>query len=266
MAWFYTVVIPKQKALKLKQVDTKRVITTAAAVLAVAFLTGSCKDENVEIVGVCPIVTSTSPANQEDGVGLNRVISATFNTNMDPATLTLDAFTIVNKAGGRTSESTQNSEHLTGAVTYDAATFTMHFTPTENTKANTTYTVTIGTSVKDLLGFALQKPYEWTFKTGTVPTVILTDPTNLSINVPIDKVISVTFSEPMDPASINNQSFTLSIGDVAVAGSINYSGNIATFTPTVHCLTCTSYVVTLTTAVKNLAGIPLANNYVWSWG
>jgi hypothetical protein len=246
-------------------VDTKRVITTAMAVLLIAFLTGSCKDENVEIVGVCPNVTSTNPANQEDGVGLSRVISATFNEDMDPATLTLEAFTMVDQAGGRTTGSAENSEQLTGTLTYDPATFTMHFTPIENTKANTIYTVTIGTSVKDLLGFALQKPYEWTFKTGKVPTVILTDPTDLSIDVSIDKVISATFSEPMDPASITNQSFTLSVGDVVVSGVVNYSGTTATFTPTLHCTTCTSYLVTITTTAKNLAGIPLANNYVWSF-
>lgn len=237
------------------------------AVLLITFCMGSCKDENVEIVGVCPNVTSTNPANLEDGVGLSRTISATFNTDMDPATLTLSAFTIVNKSGGRTSgpAQNQNAEQLTGILTYDAATFTMYFTPTENTKANTTYTVTVGTSVKDLFGYALQKPYEWTFKTGKVPTVVLTDPTDLSINVPIDKVISASFSEPMDPASITIQSFTLRIGDVAVSGAVNYSGNTATFTPAVHCTTCTSYVVTITTAAKNLAGIPLANDYVWSF-
>lgn len=237
-------------------------ITVAA--LLVIFFVGGCKDENVEIIRVCPEVVSTSPFSQEVGVGLGTTISVTFNEDMDPTTLALELFQSVGQSGGRTGSS-QQSELLVGSLTYDATTFTMHFTPTENIKANTIYTAIVGTSAKDLFGMALQKPYEWTFNTSTVPTVISTDPTDHTTDVSVDKVISATFSEPMDPITINNESFTLRVGNILVPGVITYEGTTVYFTPTTHCTTCTSYVVTITTAAKSLGGIPLASNYVWSF-
>jgi hypothetical protein len=51
-----------------------------------------------------------------------------------------------------------------------------------------------------------------------------------------------------------------------VPGVVNYSGTtIATFTPTSNLLSGTTYTATITTIVKNPAGTPLANNYVWSF-
>ena len=47
--------------------------------------------------------------------------------------------------------------------------------------------------------------------------------------------------------------------------SYTYSGSTATFTPTSNLLPNTTYTATVTTGAKNLAGIPLANNYVWSF-
>lgn len=242
----------------------KRTIQITAAALLVTFFAGSCKDENVEIVGVCPVVESTNPSSQEAGVALGRTISVTFNEDMDPATLTLEAFSFAGQSAGRTG-SAQNSELLTGTLTYDATTFTMHFTPTENIKANTIYTAYVGTSIKDLFGVPLQTPYEWTFYTGNLPKVISTDPTDHSTDVSVDKVISATFSEPMDRTTINNESFTLRVSSIVVPGTITFEGNTVYFTPTTHCTTCTSYVVTITTAVKSLAGVPLAKNYVWGF-
>lgn len=232
-----------------------------AAALLIIFFTNSCKDENVEILGVCPAVEATSPSNQEAGVRLEKVISVTFNEAMDPATLTLQAFSSGDPSGR--AESNHQAASLAGIITYDATTFTMHFTPTESIKSNTMYTVFVGTTVKDLFGVPLQTPYEWTFTTGAVPSVLTTDPIDHAKDISVDKVISATFSELMDMTTINNESFTLHIGDTPVAGTITHEGTTVYFTPAAHCRACSSYVVTITTAAKNLAGIPLANNYVW---
>lgn len=239
-------------------------IKISVAALLITCCMNSCKDENVEVLGVCPAVESTNPSNQEAGVRLEKIISVTFNEDMDPTTLTLQAFSFGDLSGSRT-ESNQELEPLAGTVTYDATTFTMHFTPTESIKSNTTYTAFVGTTVKDLFGVPLQTPYEWTFTTGVVPTVLSTDPLDRSKDVSVDKVISATFSELMDTTTINNESFTLHIGNTPVEGTITYEGTSVYFTPAAHCTACSSYVVTITTAVKNLAGVPLANNYVWSF-
>ena len=70
---------------------------------------------------------------------------------------------------------------------------------------------------------------------------------------------------PMDALTISTTTFTVKIGISTVLGTVTYSGSTATFTPTSNLLPNTTYTATVTTGAKNLAGIPLANNYVWSF-
>jgi hypothetical protein len=69
----------------------------------------------------------------------------------------------------------------------------------------------------------------------------------------------------MDPLTITSSSFTLMIGTTPVTGSVNYSGTTATFTPSSNLLSGNTYTATITTVAKNLAGISLASNKVWSF-
>ncbi len=78
---------------------------------------------------------------------------------------------------------------------------------------------------------------------------------------------SLTFSEAINPATINATSFTLTgPGGVAVAGTVTYvgSGSVATFTPTTSLAPNTTYVAMITTAAQDLAVPPngLGANYV----
>jgi hypothetical protein len=141
----------------------------------------------------------------------------------------------------------------------------MTFTPNDKLTVNTNYTATIASTVKDLMGNALQEDYVWTFSTVISPTVILTDPLNLAIDVDLSKVISAEFSETMDPLTITGSSFILKVGTTLVPGSVNYSGTTATFTPTNSLLSDTTYTATITTGAENVVGTPLANNYVWTF-
>lgn len=224
------------------------------ALFLVGFI-GGCVDENVEIVGVCPVVESTNPINAAISVPLDRTVTVTFNEAMNPATITPDVFTLVNPNGGK----------ISGALTYNAANNTMSFDPTSKLEPNTTYTGTVASSVKDLMGNILQTPYIWSFKTSVSPSVILTDPLNLATGVGPKKVISATFSEAMDPSTITTSSYTLMIGNTLISGVVNYSGTTATFTPASDLLSGTMYTATITTEAKNAAGIPLATTHVWSF-
>ncbi len=203
---------------------------------------------------VSPVVISTDPANNATGVALNKIVTATFNMAMDPLTINATTFTI--KQGAIT---------VLGTVTYSGSTAT--FTPTAPFATNTVYTATITTGAKNLAGTALAANYVWTFTTGSnlAPTVISTDPTSNAVNVPLSKVITATFSMPMDPLTINFTTFTLSRAGTPVAGTVTYSGTTASFTPAVNLLINSTYTATITTGAKNVAGTPLANNYVWSF-
>ena len=246
---------------------TKKILITAlAALFSAAFMSG-CKDDNVEKVGKCPLVISTNPANLAVNVPLNQIVTVTFNEAMDPATITPAAFSLLSPGspGGRSDGSTR--VEMAGALTYDAATFTMTFTPVSKLASGATYTGTVATVVKDLMGNALQTNYVWTFSTAALvlPTVVATDPLNLATGVALNKVITGIFSEAMDPLTVTSLTFTLANGVTPVAGAVTYSGTTATFTPTSNLLSSTTYTATFTTGVKNLAGTSLASNYVWTF-
>lgn len=100
---------------------------------------------------------------------------------------------------------------------------------------------------------------------GLSPTVVSTDPLSNQADVARNKVISIVFSEDMDPATISNSSFTLKQGASEIVGVVAYSGVSATFKPTVTLGAATNYTATITTAVKNIAGKSLANNYEWTF-
>jgi hypothetical protein len=52
---------------------------------------------------------------------------------------------------------------------------------------------------------------------------------------------------------------------MAVSGAVTYSGSTASFTPSSNLLASTVYTATITTGAKNVAGLSLVNNYVWSF-
>ncbi|MFH0865330.1 MAG: Ig-like domain-containing protein [Bacteroidota bacterium] len=97
------------------------------------------------------------------------------------------------------------------------------------------------------------------------PVVELANPANAATGVPLNQGISVTFNENMYPESCNAEApFTLE-GVTQVEGTVSYNGKTATFTPSANLLPGTTYTATITEKIKNIAGIPLANEYVWSF-
>ncbi|MGA9142067.1 MAG: Ig-like domain-containing protein, partial [Methanocella sp.] len=74
--------------------------------------------------------------------------------------------------------------------------------------------------------------YTWNFRTlWRKPTVVSTSPAQGASGVPVNSAITVTFSENMDPGSVQ-AGFTLRDSAMnSVTGSVVTSGNTATFTP-----------------------------------
>ena len=136
--------------------------TILPLVLLLAALMTGCKKDNFkgEIKGVCSVVVSTDPMDKAVDVVLNKVISVTFNTAMNPATINNTTFII--KQGTTTVPGTI-------APTANAAVFT--FTPTAALLPFTVYTGTITTGAKDTLRTSLVSDYIWTFT--TIPQVTL---------------------------------------------------------------------------------------------
>jgi hypothetical protein len=92
--------------------------------------------------------------------------------------------------------------------------------------------------------------------------VISVSPAANAAGVCPNTVITATFSEAMDPATINNTTFTVAPG-VTGAVTLDGTGQIATFTPSGNLALSTTYTATINTGVQDLFGNALATDFVW---
>jgi len=231
--------------MKLK----KRILYFVGA--AFIMLAACEKDTFNELIGECPIVISTNPADEAVNVSRSEIVTITFNKEMNEETITSNSVMIEGPAG-----------QVVGNLTYSEHVVT--FTPALPLEPNTLYVGKVKPTVKDIKGNVLQEEYTWSFTTSvlTIPTVIATDPENMEINVDLDKTITATFSEAMDPSTITSTSFLVSQNGNPIAGTLSYAGNVATFNPTANLTLGHIYTAKITTVAENLEGTPLATNYV----
>jgi hypothetical protein len=213
--------------------------------------------------GSQPRVISTIPANGATGVPLDQTLSAVFSETMNCATLNAPAnnFTLTGPGG------------IAVAGTVNCTGNNATFSPSALLTANTLYTAMISAAATNTLGEHLVAGYVWSFRTvpaPSVPTVISTNPANNAVGVPVSQQIAATFSEAMNPTTINATTFTLTgPGGVAITGVVTYavSGSVATFTPTSDLAPSTAYVAKITTGAQDLATPPdaLAADYSWTF-
>jgi hypothetical protein len=97
------------------------------------------------------------------------------------------------------------------------------------------------------------------------PSVSSSTPASSATGVPRNPTVTVVFSEAMTVSSINNTTFTLQNGAVLVPGTVSYSGNTATFVPTLALAANTVYTATVSTAALDLAGNPLDATKTWTF-
>lgn len=204
-----------------------------------------------------PFVVSTSPTDLATNVAANAVISAIFSKAMDGTTINATTFTLKVTATG---------VPVTGTVAYSVGN-PATFTPTVALASSTTYTATITTGAHDTFGNALAANKVWTFIIADIipPTVQSVSPANGAASVAVNSAVNITFSEPMDPLTINGTNITLKTtsSGTAVTGTVTYNAatNTATFTPSGALAFGTGYTVTVTTGVKDVAGNALATQF-----
>jgi hypothetical protein len=109
------------------------------------------------------------------------------------------------------------------------------------------------------------------------PTVVEVFPANQASQVCSNALLTAKFNQAMDPATVNNDTFGVrvrvgQIGQilVPVEGAVTYdeATNTATFTPGALLADDSSFTATIVSGdsgVKNLAGVSLASDFVWSF-
>ncbi len=233
--------------MKLKNLFS--ILLMASVVFAAA-----CKKDDNTNVGLTPKVISTNPASDEADVELNKIVTATFGEEMNGSTISPTTFTLK-----------QGETSIEGRVSY--LNEIASFNPSIDLTPNTTYTATLTIIVENLSGMPIANDYVWSFTTGTItaPSVIANEPAEDAIDVALDTELTATFSEMMDPSTINTSNFTLKQGDIDVVGTVSYTGTIATFVPSANLLPDSSYTATVKAGAKNAAGVAIANDYSWSF-
>ncbi len=104
---------------------------------------------------------------------------------------------------------------------------------------------------------------------NAAPLVDFVNPANLMTGQNLDRSIYIVFTKyNIDTATLNSQNITLTdnqgnpVPAALVTGCCN---RIATFVPAVPLQASTTYTVNLTTGIKNLAGVAMAQPYSWSF-
>ncbi len=216
-----------------------------------------------KLASMAPTVSAVAPLPNALNVSVNtKVITVAFSKAMDPTSLTSASFALACPA----------ATPVLGVVSYLASSnlATLTLPAATSLAPNTLCRASVSTAAKDSLGLALANDFVWTFSTGalpdnTAPQVSATINANGATGVAINTAVGATFSEAMDPATINASTFSFKQGTSAVPGSISYAGLNAVFTPAAVLSPNTTYTATITSGAKDLAGNALANNYVWNW-
>lgn len=221
-------------------------------IVGITVFIASCKKDMFKpVTNICPLILETNPPDGATGVPLNKVITVTFNKEMDSASITDLSFVV-------------SGSVVAGMVSYENKVAT--FTPVDPLLENHTYVGYVKTTVKDYTGNHLQEEFSWTFSTGLVivPIVLRTSPVNLESDVDLNKTLTATFSTPMRAGSVDS-SFKLMQGANQVAGIFSYSDSTASFKPSMPLLEGTSYTATIAAGASNTEGEKLQNDYEWTF-
>ncbi|MCP4113245.1 MAG: hypothetical protein GY749_48240, partial [Desulfobacteraceae bacterium] len=204
----------------------------------------------------------TNPENGETEVPADtEFITAVFTEQMNKSTLTNDTFYITYNSGVKAE----------GTVDYDEESMTAIFIPAHSLNYNTMYNATITTGFTNIAGDSMANNYTWSFTTGDDnkrPAIVSVFPANNAVDISLSPEVIVTFSEPVIPASITNESFFVSDNSGAeLSGTVNYDNTktSATLTLAQSLNYNTAYTVTVTGDVTDLAGNTMGNEYVWTF-
>lgn len=219
------------------------------------FLTGCGSGGGGDDLGA-PTVSETSPLNQATNVPVSADVRAKFSAKIDPVTVNEKNFFILDAAG-----------QMAGEVSYQDK--TAIFKPSQPLERGRQYNAVLTTGIKDLDGIPLPSNFTWSFLTegeggeDTIPPKIeATVPKAGENNISHTAPILVVFSEPIDPNTINAETFF--IKDVSGSYTYDEASRTAQLSPSRLDVSKT-YTVTVTTGVRDRAGNPLAQEETWSF-
>jgi len=234
-----------------------------ASAQTITFTTGSTGGTNT----TPPFVQSSQPQPGSQTHPINAPLKLTFSVDM--ASSGGGDITSANNIGLFTDNFGAPGTAVTTTKAYDSVSKTVTLTPSANLTASTGYVVKINTTATSTTGAAFPQNYFLSFKTSsgaadsTAPTVLGVNPANAATGAALGTVVTVGFSEDMNPATITTSTITLSGG---ITGTVTYNpqSRSASFAPSQALAANTEYTFTVVSGgsgVKDLSGNALASNY-----
>ncbi len=228
-----------------------------AAPFVWTFTTGAAPDTTA------PTVSSTFPIMNATSVAVNVAVTVAFSEPMDVLSITASNIRLACPA----------TVPITATVGYTVLGNVATLTPAASLPANTVCTGTVTTGVRDVRGNTMLLPYVWTFTTGAAPdtaapTVIATFPLANATAVPVNTIVTATFSEAMNPLTITTANVKLVCpGTVPVIGTVGYAvnGSVMTFLPLAPLPGSSVCTATISTGVRDVAGNAMVADFVWSF-
>ena len=103
---------------------------------------------------------------------------------------------------------------------------------------------------------------------SVAPAVLSSAPADGAIEVAVDAILKITFTEPVDPATVNGTTVKIRSGDTEMAGTVRCAHDTITLTPATNWGFATTYTATISggpSGVKDLAGNSLAADHTWTF-
>ena len=206
-----------------------------------------------------PTVVILSPSNGATGVAANASVIIRFSEPMNNSTINASTLTLT-PAGG---------SPVAGVIGYHGLN-TVSFDVSSPMLSGVTYTVGVSSGAQDLAGNGVSPQFASVFTVAGVadntgPTVVSSTPSNGAANVAVNAPVTATFSEAMNASTITGSNVTLAptAGGAAIAATVSYNGpsKVVTLTPSSSLAVSTSYTLTVSTAVKDVAGNSMASPF-----
>ena len=203
----------------------------------------------LNVIGVPPQVVGVSPEDRETGVLVSSQIVVTFSQEMDKASVE-SAFSLTDSAG----------QVASGAFEWTEATFA--FKPDQGLAYSQDYVATILGTAMAPNTVTLDADFVWRFTTKYAPLPEVADisPGDRQLGVLVSAQVSVTFTEVMDQASVEDAFSLTSTEGQVVSGAFQWSDNTLTFIPSQDLEYNGTYQAEVRGSAKSAVGIGLDAN------
>jgi len=210
---------------------------------AVSFTTGAGPDT------VIPTILTTSPPNGSSNVGDNADVRLVFNKSINP--LTVNASTILLSGGG--------VMLVPDSISFSSGNQSALLVPHAPLPDGTQMTLAIS-GVTDVAGNAVPaQTTQFTTRTGpdvVPPSVVSASPSQGAQNVPLNSIVTLQMSQPIDPGTVNSSTLALTNGSsgqtVQGSYSVSADGLTITFVPGTPLAAGSGYSVSFPGAAANV--------------